>query len=62
MICTKVRISDHVSIINLHATYNIVSLEQRRRQQLLMLMYKKSSDHSMHSVFLVILGKYPHCF
>ena len=29
----------------------IVSLEQRRRLQLLMLMYKKSKDITMHKVF-----------
>ena len=37
-ICTRVRLSDHVKIDLLHSRCKIVSLEQRRRTQLLLLM------------------------
>ena len=50
-ICTKVRLTDHVRIPDLHARCKIISLEQRRRIQLLLLMYKKSKDVTMHKVF-----------
>ena len=50
-ICTKVKLNDRVRIEYLHEKCKIVSLEQRRRQQLLMLMYKKSKDYTMHKVF-----------
>ena len=50
-ICIKVKLNDRVSIENLHTKCKIVSLKQRRRQQLLMLMYKKSTDYTMHKVF-----------
>ena len=50
-ICTKLQINDRVRIEYLHEECKIVSLEQRRRQQLLMLMYKKSTDYTMHKVF-----------
>ena len=32
-LCTKIRVSDHVKIVDLHARCNIISLEQRRRIQ-----------------------------
>ena len=35
----------------MHSRCNIISLEQRRRLQLLLLMYKKSKDVTMHKVF-----------
>ena len=50
-ICTKVKLNDRVRIEYLHEKCKIVKLEQRRRQQLLMLMYKKSKDYTMHKVF-----------
>ena len=46
-ICTGVQLRDRVRIENLHDKCKIVSIEQRRRQQLLMLMYMKSTE-SMH--------------
>ena len=49
-ICTGVKLHDHVRIEHLHEKCEIVSLEQRRRHQLLMLMYKKSTDFPMHKV------------
>ena len=48
---TKQKISDHVRINDLHARCKIISLEQRRRNQLLLLMYKKSQDVNLHRVF-----------
>ena len=51
-ICTRVRLTDHVRIEDLHTRCKIVSLEQRRRMQLLMFMYKKSKDVTMHKVFI----------
>ena len=50
-ICWKVRLNDHVRIDYLHEKCKLTSLEQRRRQQLLMLMYKKSTNTTMHKVF-----------
>ena len=50
-ICAQVRIKDRVKIDDLHKKFEIVSLEQRRRIQLLLLMYKKSKDITMHKVF-----------
>ena len=50
-ICGRVSLKDHVRISDLHAKFKIVSLEQRRRVQLLLLIYKKSKDASMHKVF-----------
>ena len=35
----------------MHSRCNIISLEQRRRAQLLLLMYKKSKDPGLHKVF-----------
>ena len=43
--------SDHVRIEDLHSRCNIVSLEQHRRSQLLLIMYKKSRDRSLLKVF-----------
>ena len=50
-ICAKVKLKDRIRIDELHAKFKIVSLEQRRRIQLLSLMYKKSKDVTMHKVF-----------
>ena len=50
-ICNKHRVSDHVRIEELHVKCKIVSLEQRRRHQLLLLMYKKSCDVTLLKVF-----------
>ena len=50
-ICTKQRLRDHVRVDELHVKCNIISLEQRRRNQLLDLMYKKRRDVSLHKVF-----------
>ena len=50
-ICTRVRLLDHVRIDVLHDKCKIASLEQRRRVQLLLLMYKKSKDVFLHKVF-----------
>ena len=50
-ICTKQRLRDHVRVDELHVKCNIISLEQRRRNQLLALTYKKRRDVSLHKVF-----------
>ena len=50
-ICLNVRLNDHVSIGYLHEKCKLTSLEQRRRQQLLILMYKKSANPTMHIRF-----------
>ena len=50
-ICAKVKMSDHVRIEDLHSRCKIVSLEQRRRIQLLLLMYKSRNDISLLKVF-----------
>ena len=50
-ICGKVSLQEHVRISDLHSKFKIVSLEQQRRIQLLLLMYKKSKDISMYKVF-----------
>ena len=50
-ICNKQRLMDHVPVEELHAKCNIISLEQRKRNKLLVLMYKKSCDVSLHKVF-----------
>ena len=50
-ICKNIKLNDRVRIENLHEKCKIVSLEQRRREQLLMLIYKKSTDYTMHKVF-----------
>ena len=50
-ICTRVNLADHVKIEDLHSRCKIVSLEQRRRAPLMLLMYKKSKDITMHKVF-----------
>ena len=47
-----VRLNDRVRIEDLHTRCKIVSLEQRRRNQLLSLMYKKSKDLTLHKVFV----------
>ena len=52
-ICNRSRISDRVSIEALHAKCKMVSLEQRRRKQLLGLMYLLSKDAS----FLHVPGR-----
>ena len=49
-ICGKVSLQEHVRISDLHSKFKIVSLEQQRRIQLLLLIYKKSTDISMHKV------------
>ena len=46
-LCTRIRVSDHVKIEDLHSRCNIISLEQRRRIHLLQLMYKKSKDMAL---------------
>ena len=43
-ICNRSRIADRISIAKLHAKCKIVSLEQRRRKQLLRLMFLLSKD------------------
>ena len=48
MIPARVRLSDHISIDDLHGRFEITSLEQRCCVQLLLFMYKKSKDVSMH--------------
>ena len=50
-ICTHVNLNDHYRIQDLHVRCKIISLEPRRRIQLLLLMYKKSKDISMLKVF-----------
>ena len=50
-ICTRQKLSDHVRIEDLHARCKIVSLEQRRQNQLLLLIYKRSTDVSLLKVF-----------
>ena len=50
-ICTNIRLTDRINLEFLHEKCKIVSLEQRRRNQLMMLMYKKSTDYTMHKVF-----------
>ena len=49
--CLDIKLSDHVKIEEIHSKCNIVSLEQRRRIQLLLLMYKKRKDIGLHKVF-----------
>ena len=51
-ICINVKLSDQIRIEDLHARCNIVSLEQRRRIQILMLMCKRRTDSTMHKVFV----------
>ena len=51
MICVRVRLTDHVKLKDLHVRCKITSLEQRRQIQLLLLMYTKSKDITMHKVF-----------
>ena len=50
-LCTRNRVAGRIRIEELHVKCNIISLEQRRRIQLLMLMYKKSKDVSLHKIF-----------
>ena len=50
-ICTRVKLNDHVRICDLHERCKLGSLEQRRRVQLLLLMYHKSKDVTMLKVF-----------
>ena len=50
-LCLRLKITDKTRIVDIHKRCNIVSLEQRRRTQLLMIMYKKSKDLSLHKVF-----------
>ena len=42
-LCTNTRLTDRIKIQDLHSKCNIISLEQRRRIQLLLIMYKKKS-------------------
>ena len=51
-LCTRITLSDHIRICDLHSRCNIISLEQRRRIQLLLLMPKKSKDVSLHKIFV----------
>ena len=50
-ICARVKMTDHVRIEDLHTRCKIVSLEQRRRCQLLLLMYKRRNEVSLLKVF-----------
>ena len=50
-VCTRVKLTDHVRIEALHERCKIISLEQRRGIQSLLIMYKKSKDFTMHKVF-----------
>ena len=50
-LCLRAKVSDRIRIEDLHTKCKIVSLEQRRRTQLLLLMYKKSKDLSLLKVF-----------
>ena len=50
-ICTLDKLTDRVKIDDLHVKCNIISLEQRRRIQLLLLMYKKCKNNELHRVF-----------
>ena len=43
-ICTGVRLTGHIRVEDLHSRCKLLSLEQRRRNQLLQLMYKKSKN------------------
>ena len=56
-LCVRMKISDRVKIPDLHARCKLISLEQRRRIQLLLLMYKKSKDQYLIKFFLGILQK-----
>ena len=55
MICARVAVKDRIRIVELHAELSAgnksVSLEQRRRIQLLLFMYNKSMDVTIHKVF-----------
>ena len=50
-LCVRSKIPDRVKFSEMHAKCKIISLEQRRQIQLLLLMYKKSKDQSCHKVF-----------
>ena len=50
-LCIFKKISDRIRTSEIHAKCKIVSLEQQRRVQLLLLMYKKSKDPGLHKVF-----------
>ena len=50
-ICLQIKLNDRVRIEDIHARCKLVSLEQCRRIQLLLLLYKKKGDVSMHKVF-----------
>ena len=50
-LCLRIKVVDRIRIEDLHARCKIVSLEQWRRTQLLLLMYKKSKDLALHKVF-----------
>ena len=64
-LCTMNRIADRIKIEDLHVKCNIISLEQRRRIQLLMIMYKKIKDLSLHkkcarnTVLVIVLSLRP---
>ena len=50
-ICLRVKISDYARMDDLHKRCRIISLEQCRSLQLLILMFKKSKDVTMHNVY-----------
>ena len=50
--CTGIRLTDRARIDFLHERCKIVSLEQRRRIQLLIMMYRKSKDNTLRKVFI----------
>ena len=50
-LCLCLKITDKTKIVDIHKRCKIVSLEQRHRTQLLLLMYKKSKSLALHKVF-----------
>ena len=53
--CTKTNLADHVRIDDLHSRCKIVSLDQRRGVQLLLLMYKRVRMYHFIKYLLEIL-------
>ena len=49
--CAKVSLKDHVRLDELHTNFKIVSLKERRRIQLILLMCKESKYVKTHKVF-----------
>ena len=49
-ICNKTKLSDKVTLVELHKKCKILSLRQRMEKQLLGLMYNLSKDKSYHHV------------